>query len=274
MTPRTYAGVLALSAMLSIGCSQQTATAPGESCDLDVARAVAAPATPLPVAFRVLVFTKTAGYHHPSIATGTQVIVALGAATGFAVDTTSMATAFTASGLAPYRVIMFLNTTGDVLNAAQQSAFEQYMGGSGNWVGVHSATDTEYDWPWYQTMLGTHFASHSTIQPARVVIADGVHTSTIGLPVPWTRDDEWYNFASALPADAHVLLRVDERSYSGGTMGADHPIAWTREVNGARTWYTALGHTSCSYVERAFLTHLRGGILWAAHAESLSTRPF
>lgn len=274
MTGHTCSGILLLGVMLSVGCNHTSATEPGESCNLAVSRVISAPTGPLPVAFRVLVFTKTAGFHHASIATGTKAIIALGAATGFLVDTTSAASVFTTAGLAPYRVVMFLNTTGDVLTTAQQAAFEQYVGGGGNWAGVHGAADTEYDWPWYQTLVGTHFLSHPAIQSARVMIVDGAHVSTAGLPAQWTRTDEWYNFANPLPADAHVLARVDEGSYSGGTMGMDHPIAWTREVNGSRVWYSALGHTSCSYVEHDFLAHLRGGILWAAHAESLSTRAF
>lgn len=274
MRRHRYAGALVLGAMFVTACGRKTPTEPGESCNLDVSRAVATPTTPLPVAFRVLVFTKTAGYHHASIATGTRAIKALGAATGFLVDTTSEATIFTAAGLAPYTVVVFLSTTGDVLNPTQQTAFENFITGGGNWVGVHSATDTEYDWPWYQTLLGTHFVSHSAVQPARVLIVDGVHASTQGVPRPWPRTDEWYNFANTLPADAHVLLRIDESSYAGGTMGTDHPIAWTREVNGARVWYTAMGHTSCSFVDHDFLIHVRGGIIWAAHAESLSVRSF
>ena len=274
MRPLLPAGIGVLSAMLSAGCGHKSATEPGESCNLDVARVVATPGTPLPTAFRVLVFTKTAGYHHPSIATGTRAVIALGAATGFAVDTTSLATAFTTAGLAPYKVVMFLSTTGDVLNPSQQTALEEFVGSGGNWVGVHSATDTEYDWAWYKAMVGTHFLSHSGVVPARVLVADDTHVSTSGLPTQWVRTDEWYNFANALPSDAHVLLRVDEASYSGGTMGGDHPIAWTRELNAARVWYTALGHTSCSFVDRDVLLHLRGGILWAAHAESLAVRPF
>jgi type 1 glutamine amidotransferase len=264
----------ALFASLVGACRHGTATDPGESCDLDVSRVVATPATPPPVAFRVLAFTKTAGYHHASIPAGVRALKALGLATGFTLDTTSDAATFTASGLAPYRVVVFLNTTGDVLAPAQQTALEQFLSAGNGWVGVHSASDTEYEWPWYQSMLGAHFVSHPAIQQAQVSIVDANHVSTTGIVSPWQRIDEWYNFSNALPAEIHVLARVDEASYTGGGMGGDHPIAWTHVYGGGRAWYTAMGHTSCSYVERAYLTHLRGGVLWAAGADSLAARPF
>ena len=265
---------IALFASLAGACRHDTGTDPGESCDLDVSRVVATPATPPTVVFRVLAFTKTAGYHHASIPAGVRALKALGLATGFSVDTSSDAAMFSASTLAPYRVVVFLNTTGDVLTAAQQAALEQFVSSGNGWVGVHSASDTEYEWPWYQSMLGAHFVSHPAIQPARVSIADATHISTTGIASPWERIDEWYNFSSTLPAHVHVLARVDEASYAGGGMGTDHPIAWTHGYVGGRAWYTAMGHTSCSYVERAFLTHLRGGVLWAAGADSLAARPF
>ena len=274
MTTPLRAALIAVGALLGLACGRQQATEPGESCDLDLSRVVATPPAPLPVAFRALVFTKTAGYRHASIAAGVRALVALGGATGFAVDTTSDAATFTAAGLAPYRAVVFLNTTGDVLSAAQQTSLEQFVAAGGGWAGIHSAADTEYDWAWYQSMLGTHFASHPAIQQARVTIADATHPSTSGIASPWLRTDEWYNFASVLPADVRILAKLDEASYAGGSMGPVHPIAWTHLYGGGRAWYTAMGHTSCSYVERAFLTHIRGGVLWVAGADSLAARPF
>jgi cytochrome c len=271
----TKAATLAVAALLgAVACRHNDVTEPGESCDPDISRVVTTPSPAPPVAFRALVFTRTAAFHHASIPAGARALRALGVATGFAVDTTSDPSVFTAAGLGPYHVVVFLNTTGDVLNAAQQAAFEQFIAGGRGWAGIHSASDTEYDWPWYQAMLGAHFVSHPAVQEARAVIVDAAHSSTAGITTPWTRTDEWYNFSNALPAAAHALVRLDEATYSGGTMGAAHPIAWTHDYSGGRAWYTAMGHTSCSYVERAFLTHIRGGVLWAAGADSLAGRPF
>ncbi len=158
---------------------------------------------------------------------------------------------------------MFLSTTGEVLDAAQQAAFERYIQAGHGLVGVHSASDTEYGWSWYHTLLGVTFASHPPMQQASVVVVDTGQRSTRTLPDPWVRTDEWYNY-TALPVSVSVLVRVDESTYSGGTMGATHPISWQREYDGGRAWYTAMGHTACSYSERAFLDHLLGGIEWAA----------
>jgi type 1 glutamine amidotransferase len=96
-----------------------------------------------------------------------------------------------------------------------------------------------------------------------VIVADPGQPSTSALPNPWVRSDEWYNF-QAQPAGVTVLARVDESTYTGGTMGAAHPISWQQAYDGGRAWYTAMGHSSCSYSERAFLDHLLGGIIWAA----------
>jgi type 1 glutamine amidotransferase len=256
---------LALLALLALGgCSSSTKPAPLQlrSC---------AAGDPAP-AFSVLVFTRTAGYVHESIPDGVAALRALGRVTGFSVDETKDPTRFTDTGLAPYRAVVFLSTTGDVLDDTQQGALERYVGAGHGWVGIHSASDTEYGWPWYQTMLGAHFTDHPAIQRATVIVVDTAHGSTRSLPATQTRTDEWYNF-NQQPVGARVLVRVDEGSYSGGSMGAMHPVSWLHQLSSGRAWYTAMGHTSSSYSEIPFLEHLRGGILWAAGMESLTTCP-
>jgi type 1 glutamine amidotransferase len=213
----------------------------------------------------VLVFSKTAGYRHESIPAGIAAIRALGQRHGFAVDATESADAFESERLARYRVVVFLNTTGDVLNDAQQLAFERFIAGDGGFVGVHSASDTEYDWAWYGSLVGSYFKSHPRIQPATLRVIDPGHPSTAHLPIEWKRRDEWYNFRSDPAPHGRVLLVIDERSYSGGTMSAHHPMAWCQEYAGGRAWYTALGHTAETYGEPLFLEHLLGGIRWAAN---------
>jgi type 1 glutamine amidotransferase len=221
--------------------------------------------TPLtaPPTLRILVFSRTLGYRHASIPTAIRAVEQLGSAHGFAVEATEDPTAFSDSNLARFAAVVFLLTTGDVLDSAQQAAFERYIRAGHGFVGVHSASDTEYGWPWYHALLGATFASHPSIQEATVIVVDTSQGSTRTLPRPWVRTDEWYNFA-ALPVGVSVLTRVDESTYAGGTMGPDHPISWQHTYDGGRAWYTAMGHTTCSYVERAFLDHLLGGIDWAA----------
>jgi cytochrome c len=210
--------------------------------------------------FSILVFSKTTGYRHDSIPDGIAVIRALGAERDFSVDATEDPGRFTDAGLASYQAVVFLSTTGDILDAAQKAAFERYIRSGGGFVGIHSASDTEYGWGWYGRLVGAYFKSHPAIQPATVLIVDPEHASTIGLPQQWRRTDEWYNFRGNPRDSVHVLATVDESTYSGGTMGADHPIAWCQTIDGGRSWYTAMGHTRESYAEPLFRRHLLGGI--------------
>jgi cytochrome c len=190
--------------------------------------------------------------------------MALGADHGFAVDSTEDAARFTDTELARYKVVVFLSTTGDILDPGQKAAFERYIRSGGGFVGIHSASDTEYQWAWYGRLVGAYFASHPVIQRATVRIEDPSHPSTKGLPAAWERTDEWYNFRSNPRGAAHILATVDETTYSGGKMGADHPIAWCQQIDGGRSWYTAMGHTSESYAEPLYRLHLLGGIESAA----------
>ncbi len=215
--------------------------------------------------FKVLVFSKTTGFRHDSIESGISAIQQLGTDNGFIVDATEDATAFTLENLAQYDAVIFLSTTGDVLNAAQQTAFEQYIQSGGGFVGIHSASDTEYSWPWYGGLVGAYFDSHPPGTPtATIEVADKVHPSTNFLPDRWERTDEWYNFGTNPRGDVHVLMTMDESTYDGGNMGYDHPIAWLHSYDGGRAWYTGLGHTTASYSEPEFLEHILGGIFYAS----------
>jgi len=213
---------------------------------------------------RVLVFSRTAGFRHASIADGVAALRELGRQGGFAVDATEDAGALNPTNLIRYRAVVFLNTTGDVLDEAQQHAFEAYVRGGGGYVGVHAAADTEYGWPFYGELVGAWFASHPMVQPARIVVQDRRHPATADLDATWVRTDEWYNFRVNPRGRVHVLLSLDESTYSGGTMGADHPIAWCRTIGAGRSFYTGGGHTPESYGEPAFRAHLLGGVRYAA----------
>jgi type 1 glutamine amidotransferase len=215
-------------------------------------------------AFSVLVFSKTSGYRHDSIPSGIAAIRALGEQDNFGVDASEDARIFNDESLAQYPVVVFLNTTGDIFNPGERAAFERFVRHGGGFVGIHAASDTEYDWPWYGRLLGTYFRRHPAIQSATLKVVDPSHRSTRHLPIRWTRRDEWYDFRSDLDRDITVLIRIDEATYRGGRMGADHPISWYHTYDGGRGWYTALGHTAESYSEPLFLEHLRGGIRWAA----------
>jgi type 1 glutamine amidotransferase len=214
--------------------------------------------------FVVLVFSKTNGFRHESIPKAIAAIRALGAEHGFEIDASEDAAQFTDATLSKYRVVLFLNTTGTILTRDEKAAFQRFIRGGGGFVGVHSASDTEYDWPWYGRLVGAYFKNHPQIQPATVRVDDGAHPSTRSVPPSWRRTDEWYNFRSNPRFSAHVLATLDETSYAGGTMGSDHPISWCQDFDGGRSWYTALGHTEESYGDPTFIGHLLGGIQSAA----------
>jgi hypothetical protein len=212
---------------------------------------------------KVLIFSKTAGFHHASIAVGIPAIIKLGQENNFDVDTTTDATKFTYDNLKQYAAVIFLSTTGDVLNDAQQAEFEKYIRAGGGFVGVHSATDTEYNWPWYGNLVGAYFRNHPDHQQEAVLhIVDPNFPATKGLPAEWKRLDEWYNFKWIAP-NLHVLITIDEKTYTGGNNGDNHPMSWYHEYDGGRAFYTALGHTDASYSDPFYLGHLLGGIEYA-----------
>jgi type 1 glutamine amidotransferase len=210
----------------------------------------------------VLIFSKTNGYHHSCIPLGITAIQKLGEANHFAVDTTTDSLRFTKKNLKKYAAVIFLCPTGKVFGPEQEEAFKNYIQQGGGFVGIHSATDCEYGWPWYGQLTGAYFKSHPKQQEARLMIVNKNHPSTAGMPDSWVRMDEWYNFRDLNP-DITVLIKIDESSYTGGENGSNHPISWYHEFDGGRAFYTALGHVDESYADPIFLNHLLGGIEWA-----------
>ncbi|MGS2642909.1 ThuA domain-containing protein [Streptosporangium sp. G12] len=223
--------------------------------------------------YEVLVFSKTAGFRHDSIPTGIQTIRDLGAANGFSVTATEDANAFNASNLATYEAVIFLSTTGDVLNDTQQTAFQNYVNGGGGYLGVHAAADTEYGWAYYGQLVDAWFSGHPAIQQATVRTEDNTHPATSHLGATWSRSDEWYNYGTNPRSTARVLQSLDESSYSGGTMNGDHPITWCHPQGSGRSFYTGLGHTIQSYAESAFRSLLLGGIKYAAGQAAADCSP-
>lgn len=218
---------------------------------------------------KILVFSKTAGFYHESIPDGVAAIKKMGQENGFEVDTTTDAGKFNEENLKQYSTIVFLNTTGDVLSLYQESDFERYIQAGGGYVGVHSAADTEYDWPWYGKLVGGYFSDHPgiqdphpNVQKGSIEVVDKKNSSTEFLPSPWERTDEWYSYKD-LNKDVNVLMTLDENSYQGGMEMGEHPIAWYHDFDGGRAFYTGGGHTSASYQEELFLRHLLEGINYA-----------
>ncbi|MGW5265905.1 ThuA domain-containing protein [Microbispora sp. NPDC004025] len=218
--------------------------------------------------FKVLVFSKTTGFRHDSIPEGIAAVQKLGQENNFAVDTTEDSAAFTDENLAKYQAVVFMSTTGDpVSTQAQKDAFQRYIQKGGGYVGVHAAADSGYNWAWYGKLVGAYFKQHPAIQQATVKVEDPAHPSTKGLPTNWVRTDEWYDYQTNPRGTVHVLTSMDEKSYTGATMGADHPNTWCQDYDGGRSWYTGLGHQKENYSEANFLKLLLGGIKTAAGAE-------
>ncbi|RYE17646.1 MAG: ThuA domain-containing protein, partial [Sphingobacteriales bacterium] len=174
----------------------------------------------------------------------------------------SNAKLFVQDSLKKYAAVIFLNTTGDVLDNNQEAEFKRYIEAGGGFAGIHAASDTEYGWGWYGRLVGGYFNGHPVPQEAVINVVDKTHQATQHLPAEWKRPDEWYNFKKLNP-DNKVLLTIDEKSYKGGTNGNKHPMAWYHEYEGGRAFYTGLGHTDESYTEPLFLQHLLGGIKYA-----------
>jgi cytochrome c len=228
--------------------------------------------------FRILVFSKTLLYRHASITNGVAMLRTLGDKHGFGVDATEDSAVFTPANLARYKTIVFLSTSGGILNTDQQTAFKNFVENGGGFVAIHAAVAgkvaTEGDWPWYSQPVCADFDNHKAIERATVISEDKTHPSTAHLPEAWSRIDEWYNFVSTPRPEVHVIASLDEKSFQGGTMGSDHPVVWTRIIGKGRLWYTALGHTEESYSEPNFIQHIAGGIQFAAGlTQSVSARP-
>jgi uncharacterized protein len=210
---------------------------------------------------RLVVFSKTAGYRHDSIPDGVAALHTLGERRGLAVQATEDAAEL--SRLEDCAGVVFLSTSGTVLGEQQRTALESYVRGGGAFLGVHAASATEYDWPFYGELVGARFLSHPEVQPAAVHAVDEEHPATRHLAGrTWWHTDEWYDYHAVPGPQVRTLLTVEESTYSGGLTGSPHPLAWCREIGAGRSFYTALGHTPACYTDPDFLAHLEGGLTW------------
>lgn len=209
-----------------------------------------------------LIFSKTAGFRHASIPKGAKVLDSLLKSIDVKSTHTEDNVYFSVDSLRKFDVVIFLSTTGDILSAEHKINFQKFIRSGKGFVGVHAASDTEYNWSWYGQLVGGYFSSHPKVQDASIKTLDSNHLSTKHLPKIWFHRDEWYDFKDIKPG-LHILMNLDEESYEGGKMGKFHPIAWYQEFDGGRSFYTGLGHTIESYDSEKFQKHLIGGIRYA-----------
>ncbi|OTB02571.1 hypothetical protein M426DRAFT_61881 [Hypoxylon sp. CI-4A] len=217
------------------------------------------------IKFSVLIFSKTAEYRHESIPAGIEGIKRLGeSSNAFAVDCSEDASLITAENLARYAVIVFLQTSGGFLDAEQLAGLQSYIRGGGGFVGIHCAAAGMPGEPWYGELIGAVFTDHPEPQGGVLTVENRDHVIVSDLPDKWQWFDEWYNFDATPRAKVDVLFSVDEQTYKGGKLGEDHPLAWCREFDGGRSFYTTLGHFDDAYADEKFMGHILNGILWAA----------
>ncbi|KAM0323948.1 hypothetical protein ACHAQA_008530 [Verticillium albo-atrum] len=221
----------------------------------------------------ILLFSKTAGFRHESIEPATTALLALATTSAlFTVTHSEDAEAsFTACSVAAYTAIVFLQCSGAFLTEPQLGALQAFVRRGGGVVAVHGAANGMANSTWYGEMLGAHFDMHPEPEVGTVV-AEGQHFilgNETGRRDDWM--DEWYNFKTHPRGKdgLQVILRGDTTTFNGSKMGEDHPLAWAREFDGGRTFYTALGHFDEAYEDEWFMGMLTRGILWASRAEDM-----
>ena len=225
----------------------------------------------------VLVFTKTVGFYHTAKPNAIKALYEIGHENKWQITFTEDSTFFTDKELSKYNVVMFLLTTGNnLLNENQKLAFQKYVEGGGGFVGIHTATDTEYKWPWYEKLVGAHFLGHPPVHQGKIIIENKNHPATrcFGADtLAWI--DEFYSFNRnpRKNSNLEILVSIDEKSYNideniwfkdvNIVMG-DHPLVWCQKMGRGRSFLTALGHMPEMYDNEMFRKHLIGGALWAA----------
>ena len=223
--------------------------------------------------FKVLLVTTTRGWHHESLHAGVMALKEMGIKNFFDVVLWEDPKGFTDKYLEQFQAVIFLNTTGDIFDSTQQKVMERFIQSGKGYVGIHSASDTEYDWDWYTKLVGRMFYIHPVIQTARLKIVANSFPGLQGFANERLWTDEWYQFGPEMTTDLKYVLSVDESSYNpkvqwgekkGEGMGKLHPLAWYHNYDGGRAFYTALGHLPTNFSDPAFLNHLYAGIFWAA----------
>ncbi|HTN19355.1 MAG TPA: ThuA domain-containing protein [Pelobium sp.] len=210
----------------------------------------------------VLVFSKTNGFRHASIADGQEMFKKLAEGNNWKLTFSEDSLMISNKVLSKIDVLVFLSTTGNIFGADQKKALQKYIHKGGGFVGIHAATDTEMDWKWYVDMVGGAFKSHPKQQNATINIINHDFKAMQHFGKTWLHFDEWYNFRNPINPNAVVLATVDESTYKGGTMGENHPVVWYQNYEGGKIFTTALGHTKESYTNPDFVKMIQEAVVW------------
>ena len=225
----------------------------------------------------VLVFTKTVGFYHDSKPNAIKAFYEIAHENKWQITFTEDSTMFSEKELSKYNVMVFLLTTGNnLLNDEEKTALQTYVENGGGFVGVHSATDTEYKWPWYERLVGAHFLGHPPVHEGKLIIEKRNHPATKCFGADTMKwKDEFYSFDRnpRKNGNMEVLVSIDEKSYNidenlwfknvNIVMG-DHPLIWCQHIGRGRSFLTSLGHTAELYDNDMFRKHLTGAMMWAA----------
>ena len=219
----------------------------------------------------LLIYTRNGeGFVHDNIEASVAALQKLAKENDYQVQVTDDPEFFTPTNLKPFDCIIFSNTNNEAfISQPQREAFKNYIESGGGFVGIHSASGSERDWPWFWAMVGGKFVRHPALQEFELKVIDHENPATSFLGETWKWEDEVY-YLDHLNPDIHVLLAADLRTVEDDTKYDFHqnrfddytPIAWVHEYAGGRQFYTALGHKQVYYSNPEFLQHLLGGIKW------------
>ncbi|KAA6440407.1 ThuA domain-containing protein [Dyadobacter flavalbus] len=227
----------------------------------------------------ILIFSKTTGFRHAeSIKASLPVFSEIARENNWFIYQTEEGGIFNPEQLKRFKVVVFNNSTGRVLNDEQQEFLSQYVESGGTLLGIHGAGDDSHHWPWYEThLLGTRFSHHPLnpqFQKTAVHVAlDVDSTLTRNLPAVWTNEDEWYVFFSQ-PEGMRIvsyingnkiipngnLLWIRDKNFG---MGQNHPVAWYRNVGKGKTFYTSMGHSKEVWQNKNFVQMIENAIIWS-----------
>lgn len=225
-----------------------------------------------------LIYTKNGeGFVHKNIANSVKALEKLLTENDITFEVSDDPALFTPQNLKKFDILIFSNTNNEAFDTDQQrQAFQQYMQNGGGFVGIHSASGSERNWPWYWAMLGGKFFRHSRFQSFNIVKIDPDHPSATPVPDYWQREDESY-YLKELNPDIHVILATDLTSiddpqaheeYPANTFGKYFPVTWCHHFDGGHQWYTSLGHEAEHYDDPVFMNHILGGIQWVLDARN------
>lgn len=218
---------------------------------------------------RVLVFSKTEGYrHHAAIEAGKIALQKLAKEEGLFLDTTEDASRFNDDSLRKYKAVVLLNISGAVFNEEQRISFQRFVQAGGGVLAIHASADAERDWPWYGNLIGAYFDTHPPTQQVTFRRIDSTHPATEFMPDSISRTEEMYNFQMVNPA-INLLVTADEKTYTGGVMGDNHPAVWYHDYDGGRSFYTSWGHEKKAWSEPLYLRQISTALQWVMRSDNL-----